>query len=411
MLRFTPQKHFWPKRSRVAKFDTQVAIVGAGPAGLMLSHLLHQAGIHSIVFEAKSRRHCEERVRAGVLEHTSVELLRLAGVACRLDREGMRHQGIELGLNGVRNRIPFVELTGKCVTVYGQQELVKDLVAQRLADNGDIRFECGEVSLHSIDSARPVVRVRSSANSDEIHCEFIAGCDGFHGISRLSIPEPAITFYDRSYPFAWLGILAEAPPSHDELIYMNHERGFALYSMRSPKITRLYLQCRSDEDIDEWSDDRIWSELHTRFASTDGWRPIEGKILQKGVTGMRSFVTEPMQFGRLYLAGDAAHIVPPTGAKGMNLALADVHFLAAAFKDYYRSNSQDRLQAYSATCLKRVWNSQCFSCWMTNLLHRIPDQSAFDSRRQTAELEYVMSSRAAATSLAENYVGLPLDGL
>lgn len=395
----------------MARHETQVAIIGAGPAGLMLSHLLHQAGIHSIVLEARSRKYCEERIRAGVLEYTSVELLRSAGIADRLDREGMRHEGIDIGINGMRHRIDFAELTGKCVTVYGQQEAVKDLIARRLADHGDIRFECGEVSLHAIDSPRPVVRIDRRSDRDEIHCEFIAGCDGFHGISRSSIPESALTSYDRSYPFAWLGILAEAPPSRYELVYMHHQRGFALYSMRSPRITRLYLQCRCDENIDEWSDDRIWSELQMRFASTDGWRPIEGNILQKSVTGMRSFVAEPMQYGRLYLAGDAAHIVPPTGAKGMNLALADVHVLAAAFDEHFRNNREDRLRAYSSTCLKRVWNAQRFSCWMTNLLHRIPDQSAFECRRQTAEIEYVMNSRAAATSLAENYVGLPLDGL
>jgi p-hydroxybenzoate 3-monooxygenase len=403
----TWQKKCWPKREPVTRLETQVAIVGGGPAGLMLSHLLHQGGIHSIVLEARSREYCEERVRAGVLEHTSVELLREAGVGSRLDREGMRHEGVDLGLDGRRVRIPFVELTGKCITVYGQQEVVKDLIAQRVAEHGDIRFECGEVSLHRIDSLRPMVR----ADCGEIHCDFIAGCDGFHGISRVSIPESALTCYDRAYPFAWLGVLAEAPPTRDELVYMHHERGFALYSMRSPKITRLYLQCTPDENIDEWSDDCIWRELQTRFASADGWRPAEGAILQKNVAVMRSFVTEPMQFGRLYLAGDAAHIVPPTGAKGMNLALADVHFMAEAIVHHYIHNCDDRLQSYSRTCLKRVWSAQRFSCWMTSLLHRIPDQSAFDRRRQIAELEYVMRSRAAATSLAENYVGLPLDGL
>ncbi len=297
-------------------FDTQVGIVGAGPAGLMLSHLLHLNGISSIVLEARSRAYCEERVRAGVLEHISVQMLRDSGVGERLDREGLNHGGIELGLDGVRHRIPFVELTGKCVTVYGQQEVVKDLIARRLADGGDLRFECGEVSLHGIDGDRPRIRVEKDGNVDEIRCDFIAGCDGFHGISRPSFPEGALTIYERTYPFAWLGILAEAAPSRDELVYMHHDRGFALYSMRSPHITRLYLQCRPDEDITEWSDDRIWSELQTRLSCRDGWHPTEGTILQKGVTPMRSFVAEPLQFGRLFLAGDAAHIVPPTGAKG-----------------------------------------------------------------------------------------------
>lgn len=389
--------------------ETQVGIVGAGPAGLMLSHLLHLHGIHSIVLEARSRAYCEERVRAGVLEHTSVEMLRQAGVAHRLDREGLRHEGIELGLNGRRHRIPFVELTGKCVTVYGQQEVVKDLIALRLADGGDVRFECGVVSLHGIDSARPSVRVEKDGDVDEIRCDYIAGCDGFHGISRSSFPPGSLTVYERNYPFAWLGVLAEAAPSRDELLYMHHPRGFSLYSMRSPRITRLYLQCRPDEDIQRWSHDRIWNELHTRLACADGWRPAEGPILQKGITGMRSFVVEPLQFGRVFLAGDAAHIVPPTGAKGMNLALADVYYLAEALRALYHNSDSAKLARYSATCLRRIWKAQRFSWWMTSLLHVFENDSPFDRRRQLAELQYVMSSRAAATSLAENYVGLPLD--
>jgi len=395
----------------MALFETQVGIVGAGPAGLMLSHLLHLKGIHSIVLEAKSRTYCEERVRAGVLEHTSVQMLCKAGVGERLQREGLRHEGIELGLNGKRHRIPFVELTGKCVTVYGQQEVVKDLIAQRLADGGDLRFECGEVSLEGIATERPRIRMNRYGDIDEIHCEYIAGCDGFRGISRGVFPEGTLSIYERSYPFAWLGILAEAPPSQEELIYMHHQRGFALYSMRSPRITRLYLQCAPDEDIAQWSDDRIWSELRTRLSCADGWRPTEGRILQKGVTGMRSFVAEPMQFGRLFLAGDAAHIVPPTGAKGMNLAFADVHHLSEALGFFYCHGDGRRLESYSETCLRRIWKAQRFSSWMTSVLHRFENESAFDHKRQLAELEYVMTSRAAATSLAENYVGLPLDGI
>jgi p-hydroxybenzoate 3-monooxygenase len=394
----------------MARFETQIGIVGAGPAGLMLSHLLHLNGISSIVLEARSRAYCEERIRAGVLEHTSVEILREADVAERLDREGLRHGGIDLGRDGVRHRIPFLELTGKCVTVYGQQEVVKDLIARRLADCGDLRFECGDVSLHGIDSSRPFVRVERDGNIDEIHCDYIAGCDGFHGTSRSSIPAAAITCYDRSYPFAWLGILAEAAPSREELLYMHHERGFALYSMRSPRITRLYLQCRPDEDINEWSDDRIWSELHTRLTCSDGWGPEEGRILQKGVTGLRSFVVEPLQYGRLFLAGDAAHIVPPTGAKGMNLAFADVHHLSKALAASYHRNDFSKLQAYSQTCLRRIWKAQRFSWWMTSVLHRFEHEPAFDHKRQLAEFAYVTSSQAAATCLAENYVGLPLDG-
>lgn len=393
----------------MARFETQVGIVGAGPAGLMLSHLLHLSGLDSILLEAKPRAYCEERVRAGVLEHTSVEMLREAGVGGRLDREGLRHDGIELGLHGVRHRISFLELTGKCVTVYGQQEVVKDLIARRIADGGDLRFECGEVSLHDIDRRSPWIRVEKDGAVDEIQCDYIVGCDGFHGISRSAFPEGSLTIYERPYPFAWLGILAEAAPSREELLYMHHERGFALYSMRSPRITRLYLQCRPDEDINEWSDDEIWSELRTRLSCLDGWRPKEGRILQKGVTGMRSFVVEPLQYGRLFLAGDAAHIVPPTGAKGMNLAFADVHHLAAAFETFYRHSDDSMLNTYSQTCLGRIWKAQRFSWWMTSLLHRFENETAFDHKRQIAELEYVMSSRAAATCLAENYVGLPLD--
>ena len=393
----------------MGRFETQVGIVGAGPAGLMLSHLLHLNGISSIVLEAKSRDYCEQRIRAGVLEHTSVQMLRESGAGDRLDREGLRHDGIDLGSNGLLHRIPFVELTGKHVTVYGQHEVVKDLIALRLADGGDVRFECGEVSLNNIDGTRPSIRVYKNGNADEIQCDYIAGCDGFHGISRSSFPAGALTFYERTYPFAWLGILAEAAPSRDELVYMQHDRGFALYSMRSPRITRLYLQCRPDEDIAQWSDDRIWSELITRLSCRDGWQPTEGKILQKGVTGMRSFVAEPLQFGRLYLAGDAAHIVPPTGAKGMNLAFADVHYLADALRAFYHRNDDEPLKGYSATCLKRIWRAQRFSWWMTTLLHRFEKEPAFDYKRQQAELQYVASSRAAATSLAENYVGLPLE--
>lgn len=394
----------------MARFDTQIGIVGAGPAGLMLSHLLHLGGISSIVLEAKSRAYCESRVRAGVLEYPTVQLLRETGVAQRLDQEGLRHDGIELGVDGVRHRISFVELTGKCVTVYGQQEVVKDLIAHRIIDRGDLRFECGTVSLHGIDGEKPSIQVEGGGGVDEIRCDYIAGCDGFHGISRSAFPEGALHVYDRAYPFAWLGVLAEAPPSREELLYMHHERGFALYSMRSQQITRLYLQCNPDEDINEWSDDRIWRELQTRLACSDGWRPETGKILQKGITGMRSFVVEPLQYGRLFLAGDAAHIVPPTGAKGMNLAIADVHYLAAAFRSWYQTGDASRLQSYSDTCLRRVWNAQRFSWWMTSLLHRFDNESEFDRRRQVAELRYLMTSRAAATCLAESYVGLPFGG-
>jgi p-hydroxybenzoate 3-monooxygenase len=375
----------------------------------MLSHLLHLSRIDSVVLEARSRQYCEERIRAGVLEHGSVEMLRNAGVAARLDREGMQHDGIEIGLNGRLHRMPLKELTGKNIMVYGQHEVVKDLIARRLADGGDIRFECGNVSLHNLDAPHPLVRFVRKGEEDEIRCDVVAGCDGFHGVCRPSIPEGILTCYDRAYPFAWLGILAEAPPVRDELVYMHHERGFALYSMRSPSITRLYLQCRPDESIEDWSDDRIWSELQLRLGCADGWHPQEGRVLQKGITGMRSYVVEPMQYGNLFLAGDAAHIVPPTGAKGMNLALADVFVLAEALRAYYKDRSRVRLDAYSSICLRRVWKAQRFSWWMTSLLHRFDDASPFDRRRQLAELDYVTSSQLAAASLAENYVGLPME--
>jgi len=390
--------------------STQVAIVGAGPSGLMLSHLLHLHGIHSVVVEIRSREYCETRIRAGVLEQGSVDLLRRSEVADRLEREAMFHHGIEIGFNRRRHRIPMFELTnGKCVTVYGQQEVVKDLIARRLADGGDIRFDSSAVSIHSIEGPRPLVRFETAGQAYELSADYIAGCDGFHGICRPSVPPGILQFFERVYPFGWLGILAEAPPSSCELVYMHHDRGFALFSMRSQQLTRLYLQSAPDEDLTQWPDDRIWDELFRRFECDDGWLPNRGLILQKSVTGMRSFVTEPMQYGRLYLAGDAAHIVPPTGAKGMNLALADVAVLADAFHSYYNSRSVEPLDRYSAICLRRVWKAQRFSWWMTSLLHRCDDASEFDRRRQIAELDYVASSRAAATSLAENYVGLPME--
>jgi len=393
----------------MADFNTQVGIVGAGPAGLMLSHLLHLHGIHSIVLEARTRQYCEERVRAGVLEHTTVAMLRAAGLGERLEREGLRHCGIDLGLHGERHRVPFVELTGKAVTVYGQQEVVKDLIARRLSDGGDLRFECGAVSLDNFIEGQPSLRVSKEGSVDTIRCDYIAGCDGAHGVSRAAFPIDSYHIYERVYPFAWLGILAEAAPSREELLYMHHSRGFALYSMRSPQITRLYLQCAPGEDLSQWPDDRIWTELETRLGCKDGWKPTIGRVLQKGVTGMHSFVMEPMQCGKLFLAGDAAHIVPPTGAKGMNLALADVYYLAEALHNHYSANNDEKLQAYSATCLQRVWNAQRFSWWMTSLLHRFENAPPFDQKKQQAELRYVMRSRAASASLAENYVGLPLE--
>ncbi len=399
-----------PETEAMQRIETQVGIVGAGPSGLMLSHLLHLHGIDSVVVEARSRRYCEERIRAGVLEQGTVDLLEQSGLGSRLKAEGLRHRGIELGMQGRRHRIDLAELTGgKAVTVYGQHEVVKDLIARRLADNGQLFFESSDTSIASFgpgDSGKPHIRFTHTGEPVEVRCDYIAGCDGFHGICRPSIPAGVLTGFDRTYPFGWLGILADAPPSLDELVYMQHERGFALYSMRSPTVTRLYLQCSPDEDIGQWSDDRIWTELRLRLRCDDGWAPTEGRILQKSVTGMRSHVVEPMQHGKLFLAGDAAHIVPPTGAKGMNLAMADTMVLSRALKRWYEAGKDDRLLQYSNVCLHHIWRAQRFSWWMTSLLHKFPDASPFDSRRQTAELDYVIHSRAASASLAENYVGL-----
>jgi p-hydroxybenzoate 3-monooxygenase len=388
---------------------TQVGIVGAGPAGLLLSHLLHLEGIESVVVEARSRDYVEHRVRAGVLEHGPVELLKRAGVGDRLVREGLVHHGIELRFGGRGHRIDFPSLTGgRSITVYGQQEVVKDLIAARLEAGGALEFEASDVSVHELESDAPHIRWRKDGASKEVVCDIVAGCDGFHGICRPSIPDFERAVFERTYPFAWLGILARAAPSRDELIYSNHERGFALYAMRSPKITRLYLQVPPDEDIARWPDDRIWQELHKRLEIDDGWRLNEGPILEKGITPMRSYVCETMQHGRLYLAGDAAHIVPPTGAKGMNLAIADVHVLSRALAAFFKSANRDLLAAYSQTCLARVWRAEHFSWWMTSMLHRFPDNDGFQERLQRSQLDYTVASRAAAASLAENYVGLPL---
>lgn len=388
--------------------QTQVGIVGAGPAGLVLSHLLHLQGIESVVLECHSREYVQERVRAGVLEQNTVDLLIRTGVGERVKREGLVHNGIELRFNGRGHRIDFKGLTGKAITIYAQAEVIKDLIDARLAANGQIFFEVNSVSIHGFETAHPSIRFRAHGEQQELHCDFIAGCDGFHGICRPSIPAGVLTIFERSYPFGWLGILAEVPPASDELIYCHHERGFALLSMRTPQLSRLYLQCDHDEDIDNWPDERIWQELHTRLEIKD-WKLTEGPIVQKGVAGMRSFVVEPMQCGRLFLAGDAAHIVPPTGAKGLNLAIADVQVLAKALAEFYSSESSEALNKYSETCLRRVWKVQRFSWWMTSMLHRFPDENPFDHRRQLAELDYVTSSRAASESLAENYVGLPLE--
>ncbi|TDN62508.1 4-hydroxybenzoate 3-monooxygenase [Paraburkholderia sp. BL10I2N1] len=388
---------------------TQVAIVGAGPAGLLLSHLLRLQGIDSVLIETRSREHCENRIRAGVLEQGTVDTLNEAGLGERMKREGLVHHGIELLFDGQRHRIDLASLTGgRAITVYGQHEVVCDLIAAASMNGQKLYFDVGDVSLHDVASGSPQVHFTHGGTAQRIECDYVAGCDGFHGISRTAIPADVLRTYERVYPYAWLGILADAPPTLDELVYAHHERGFALFSMRSPTVTRLYLQCRPDEDLAQWSDERVWSELHTRFACEDGWTPGEGPITQKSVTPMRSFVTEPMQYGRLFLAGDAAHIVPPTGAKGMNLAVADVRVLAKAFAECYQHGRHDLLDAYSSTCLGRVWRAEHFSYFMTNLLHpSFDDDAPFANRLKMSELKYVTTSEAAARSLAENYVGLP----
>ena len=387
---------------------TQVAIIGAGPAGLLLSHLLHRAGIASVVIERHSRRHAEERIRAGVLEQGTVDLLVNTGIGDRLRREGLVHDGIELRFGGRGHRVDFKALTGRTITVYGQHEVVKDLITARLAAGGQILFDSVTVSVHDFDTATPRIRFRRDGTQSELACDFIAGCDGFHGICRPSIPAGALTIYEKEHAFGWLGILAESPPPARELIYAHHQRGFALYSMRTPQLAHLYLQCAPGEDPALWPDELIWKELRIRLGS--GGRALrEGPVLQKGVTGMRSFVVEPMQYGRLFLAGDAAHIVPPTGAKGLNLAVADVRVLAQALAAFYGGGSTDLLDRYSAVCLNRVWRTQRFSWWMTSLLHSFPEEGPLRERLQLAELDYIAGSRFAATALAENYVGLPFD--
>ena len=389
---------------------TQVGIVGAGPAGLMLGHLLARSGIESVILEARSEQHVIERVRAGVLEQGTVDLMHAVGVGERLRREGLRHEGLYLAFRGRRHHINLAELTGgRAITVYGQNEIVKDLIAARTAAGAPLHFEASDVSVHGVDTDAPELRYRIEDGSHLLTCDFIAGCDGFHGVCREQIPHGDVRVYDRVYPFAWLGILATAAPSSHELVYCLHERGFALFSMRSPAVTRLYLQCAPDENLDEWPDDRIWAELRARFETDDGWRPNEGPITQKGVTAMRSFVVEPMRYHRLFLAGDAAHIVPPTGAKGLNLAMADVSRLASALVRFYGSGDETLLNTYSDRGISRAWRAQRFSWWMTSTLHRVNRENDFDFKRQLAELDYLVSSRPALTSLAENYTGAPFE--
>ena len=390
---------------------TQVGIVGAGPAGLVLSHLLHLEGVESVVLERRSREYVEKRVRAGVLEQSTVDLLTDTGVGDRLKREGLVHHGLELRFQGEAHRIPLTELSnGRSIWIYGQQEVVKDLVNTRLAAGAAIHYEVDDVSLHDIESEQPRIRCTLDGTQVEIACDFVAGCDGFHGICRHAMPADVFVTFEREYPFGWIGILAAVAPSTRELIYASSERGFALHSLRTPELSRFYVQCGHHDRIDDWPDGRVWEELHRRFERRDGWTLKEGSVIEKSLTNMRSFVVEPMQHGRLFLAGDAAHIVPPTGAKGLNLAVRDVWHLARALVRACRTGDETLLASYSATCLRRVWRAQDFSYWMTSMLHRHPgDTSGAEYRLQLARLAYVVSSRAAATSLAENYVGFPID--
>jgi p-hydroxybenzoate 3-monooxygenase len=384
---------------------TQIAIIGAGPAGLLLSHLLHLQGIESVVLESRSREEIEATIRAGVLEQGTMDILNDSGVGDRMRREGAVHHGIELSFSGQRHRIDFEELTGQAITVYAQHEVIKDLVAARLAAGGDIQFGVSETAIHAIDTSQPYVTYQHGGQAVRLDADFVIGCDGFHGVSRPTIPEALRQDYQRIYPFGWFGILVESAPSSKELIYAHHERGFALVSTRSPTVQRLYFQCDPKDDVNLWSDDRIWHELHARTENNDGWKLTEGKIFQKNIIGMRSFVSTPMQYGRLFLAGDAAHIVPPTGAKGLNLAVGDVKVLSNALNDFYKKSSETALQAYSDTALKRVWRAEYYSWWMTSLLHTFDDATPFQRQMQLAELEFVVNSKAMATALAENYVG------
>ncbi|AUD00447.1 4-hydroxybenzoate 3-monooxygenase [Spirosoma pollinicola] len=385
---------------------TQVGIIGAGPAGLLLAQLLHLQGIDSVVLENRSRERVESRQRAGLLEQTTVDLLRQAGASARLDQLGLVHEGVLLNYNGKRHRIALKELTGgSCVTIYSQTEIVKDLINTRLAAGGMLLFEAEATKLEGLDTDRPTIHYTHEGESHTLTCDFVAGCDGFHGISRASVPPELLTIYDKTYPYCWLGIIARVPPSTHELIYAYHENGFALHSMRSPELSRLYVQCALTDTLEDWPDERIWNELKIRLG-TPGWTLQEGPILEKSITPMRSFVSEPMQFDRLYLAGDAAHIVPPTGGKGLNMAVSDTKNLFEALWLWYKEQNTRLLEGYTAACSRRVWRVQDFSNYMTELLHKQPDKAAFDQQLQKSKFDLLTNSEAASRVIAENYVGL-----
>ena len=386
---------------------TQVVIIGSGPSGLLLGQLLHKAGVDTIILEQKSKDYVLGRIRAGVLEQGAVALIEEAGAGVRMRHEGLVHDGTEIAFNGERHRIDFKALTGKTVLIYGQTEVTLDLMDVREAAGAPTIYEALDVSIHDITGDRPKVRWTKGGRSHEIECDYVAGCDGFHGVSRQTIPADTLRSYERVYPFGWLGVLVDQPPVSDELIYVNHERGFALCSMRSKVRSRYYIQCSLDEHIEAWPDDRFWEELARRLDSKAAAQLQTGPSIEKSIAPLRSFVSEPLRYGRLFLAGDAGHIVPPTGAKGLNLAASDVAYLSRALTDACKSGSTGGLDAYSQKALARIWKAERFSWWMTQLLHNFPESSGFDRKIQAAELEYLFSSRAAQTALAENYVGLP----
>ncbi len=394
----------------IAAERTQVGIIGAGPSGLLLSQLLHRQGIGSVVLERRSREYVMGRIRAAVLEQGTTALLREAGVAERLDREGQIHESIGIAFAGKRNRIDLAELTGgSAVTIYGQTEITRDLFEARDAMGGTVVDETANVTPHGVDGESPGLTYEKDGRTFRVDCDFIAGCDGYHGVSRTVIPDTVLRTFERVYPFGWLGVLSETPPVSDDVMYVNHGRGFALCSLRSKLLSRYYVQCAVDEDLNEWPDDRFWDELKARLPEEAARAIVTGPSVEKSIAPLRSIVAEPMRYRRLFLAGDAAHIVPPTGAKGLNLAASDVYFLSRGLIDYYKKGDEAGLESYSEKALRRIWKAERFSWWMTRLLHLFPEDSVFDRRIQRAELEYLVSSRAALTALAENYVGLPFE--